>query len=448
MRVFFIVVLALSVLPLSGCAKKKNDDSPGTNTAANPSPDMNNNVDAAAGGGHGTQGHGMDPAMDVATDDPTMEEGMQDAEAVDDSAMGDAVADASQNREFFDEGNPGVDPDAGGHGSGTVPNNPAAGQPNAGGHGAGTQPNAGGHGSGTQPNAGGHGSGTQPNSGGHGSGTQPNVAASTPSAGGHGSGTVPNANAGSTPSAGGHGSGTVPNANAGSTPSAGGHGSGTVPNANAGSTPSAGGHGSGTMPNQPAGGDSGKKGLSGFAQKFAGFFTGDKPPAKGTATPPAAGEHGEAVDPEMMDMDTAVDPAGETATPMPGELAGEGGQPAQTPAKATDIPGVKEGTPEYAAVSLILKVSRGNTEGLDSLIAEDAKGFLADLRTGKNEKALAEAKELMGRVKQINSRLEERDTVIYFQNDKEKILQFHIRKVQGEYVVREVRVRPATTRRR
>jgi hypothetical protein len=133
---------------------------------------------------------------------------------------------------------------------------------------------------------------------------------------------------------------------------------------------------------------------------------------------------------------------------------GEGGSPARNPKKATDIPGVKEGTAEFTAVSLILKVTQGQTEGLQSLIAEDVNGLLKELRgEGEGlEKALAEGKEMIGQVKPVNSRLVDRDTVVTFQNNHEKVLQFYVRKIQGEYFVREIRVKdavkPAVNRRR
>lgn len=127
-----------------------------------------------------------------------------------------------------------------------------------------------------------------------------------------------------------------------------------------------------------------------------------------------------------------------------GDRPSENGErPTQNVRKPTDIKGVKEGTAEYAAVDLILKVDQGIAEGLKSLISEDANGFLRDLRADDPTKALADAKEIFGQVQPVNSRLVDRDTVVTFRNNKEKILQIYVRKVQGEYVVREVRVRDA-----
>ncbi|MCA9070609.1 MAG: hypothetical protein KDA84_16880, partial [Planctomycetaceae bacterium] len=83
---------------------------------------------------------------------------------------------------------------------------------------------------------------------------------------------------------------------------------------------------------------------------------------------------------------------------------------------------------------------------LKSLIAEDASGMLKQLRSEDPSKALAEAKEMIGQVKPQNSRLDDRDTIVSFKNDKEKILQFYVRRVQGQYVVRDIRVRDAVER--
>lgn len=140
----------------------------------------------------------------------------------------------------------------------------------------------------------------------------------------------------------------------------------------------------------------------------------------------------------------------ESSAPMEGSEGGyEGGQ--QAPKKPTDIKGVKEGTAEYAAISLILKVANGEAEGLKSLVSEDANSLLKGLRADDPTKALAEAKELIGQVQPVSSRLVDRDTVVSFRNTNNKILQFYVRKVQGEYIVRELRVREAedsTPRRR
>lgn len=136
----------------------------------------------------------------------------------------------------------------------------------------------------------------------------------------------------------------------------------------------------------------------------------------------------------------------------PGDFAGDGaegggGRGGAVPAKPTDIPGVKEGTPEYAAVDFILKVTRGETEALKPLIAEDVDGLLKKLRSAEeSEKAVQEAKDLIGQVKPQSTRLEDRDTIVSFKNDKDKILQFYVRRIQGEYVVREIRVREAVER--
>ena len=139
-----------------------------------------------------------------------------------------------------------------------------------------------------------------------------------------------------------------------------------------------------------------------------------------------------------------------TTTPMPGSEGGEGaegGQPGQNPKRPTDIKGVKEGTAEYAAVDLILKVDQGIADGLKDLIAEDAKGLLGDLRADDPTQALAEAKEEFGKVQPMSSKLADRDTVVSFRNAKDKILQFYVRKTRGEeegefkFIVRELRIR-------
>lgn len=144
----------------------------------------------------------------------------------------------------------------------------------------------------------------------------------------------------------------------------------------------------------------------------------------------------------------------ESGEPM---TANEGGRPAQNLRKPTDIKGVKEGTPEYAAVDLILKVDQGIAEGLKALISEDATGILRDLRADDPTKALAEAKELFGQVQPLSSKLADRDTVVSFLNKNNKILQFYVRKIRGDaegdfkYIVRELRTRDyekPTTRRR
>lgn len=116
------------------------------------------------------------------------------------------------------------------------------------------------------------------------------------------------------------------------------------------------------------------------------------------------------------------------------------------PRRPTDIPGIREGTPQYAAVDLILKVSRGDTDALKSVIAEDADGLLKKLRSDDPTIAVAEAKALFGNVKPLSSRLVDRDTVVSFKNDENKILQFYVRRIQGEYVVRDIRVREAVDR--
>ncbi len=189
-----------------------------------------------------------------------------------------------------------------------------------------------------------------------------------------------------------------------------------------------------TSAEAPAGGTE-KKGLEGFAKKVFNFFGGDKPAGNPTAeTAPGDSEEANIMGEEEY---TNPEAAGEEDA---GEFAGEEGSQKKAPENPTDIPGVEKGTAEYAAVALILKVARGEGEGLAELIDDDAKGLLGELRAENNEEALAKAKELFGRVRKNNSRLQGRDTVIYYQNDKRHIVQFFIRKVQDDkYVVREIR---------
>jgi hypothetical protein len=129
--------------------------------------------------------------------------------------------------------------------------------------------------------------------------------------------------------------------------------------------------------------------------------------------------------------------------PVPDSSAEAGSSYENSGIKATDIRGVKEGSPEHAAVSLILKILQGDSQGLDQLIADDVSGLLWDLRTSPNASVMKTAKETIGQVKPVSTRRVERDTVVYFRNENQKILQFYVRRIQGEYRVRELRIREA-----
>ena len=136
--------------------------------------------------------------------------------------------------------------------------------------------------------------------------------------------------------------------NPGKGPMPGGHGDGPMPG-NPGEGPMPGGHGDGPMPGNPGEG-----------------------PMPGN---PYGG-------PMPMNVGDA---------PMGGGEFDGGGQ--QNVRKPTDIPGVKEGTPEYVAVDLILKVAQGQTDGLETLISDEATGLLEKLRKGPSAQDMKEAKD-------------------------------------------------------
>ena len=344
MRLLIAFCLGLMMLPLSGCAKKKKDDSP--TSAESPSSNESNaaNMTGNSGAPMPAGGHGGDSGHGSGMPDDNTIPPMPDGTMPDDTV---ADASGSQNSQIFTPGTQG----SAGHGQADS----AAASADA--HG----------GNGVIP-------GTQ-GAAGHGQ-----VNTSTASAGGHGGNDVIPGTQGAA-------------ANRQANSPAGGHGD------NAAKTPASAGH------------DDDGSGM----------------PTADSAAP-------------ASEIPGTGDPTMET----PGTQPAEGGQQNANPRKATDIRGVKEGTAEYAAVSLILKVAYGETDGLKSLISEDAKGLLHDLRADDPAKALAEAKEVMGQVQFVNSRPEDRDTVIAFRNKSEKILQFYVRKVQGEFIVRELRIREAT----
>ncbi len=406
MRLLIAFSLALLMLPLSGCAKKKKDDSP-TSAESNSSNESNaanmtgnSGTPMPAGGHGGDSGHGS--GMPVDNTIPPMPDGtMPDGTVAD--------ASASQNSQIFTPGTQG----AAGHGQ----VNTSTASP--GGHG----------GNGVIP-------GTQ-GAAGHGQ-----VNTSTTSPGGHGgNGVIPGTQGAagpgqvntSTVSPGGHGgNGVIPGTQGAagpgqvntSTVSPGGHGSnGVIPG-----TQGAAGPGQVNTSTVSPGGNAAKTPASSGHDDGSGMPVANASEIPGTGMPT-----------------TSADPTMET----PGtQQSAEGGQQNANSRKPTDIRGVKEGTAEYAAVSLILKIAYGESDGLKSLISEDArdaKQLLQSLRADDPAKALAEAKEVIGQVQFVNSRPDDRDTVISFRNKNEKILQFYVRKVQGEYIVRELRVREATT---
>lgn len=108
-------------------------------------------------------------------------------------------------------------------------------------------------------------------------------------------------------------------------------------------------------------------------------------------------------------------------------------------------PQLDEDTPEYAAVELIKKVAAGKTEGLAELISPSAVGMIKDLKSAKSgeDEAMTKAKETISLVKPINSKKVGRDQVVAFMNDKNKVLQFYVRKVGDTYGVRDLKVREA-----
>jgi len=165
-------------------------------------------------------------------------------------------------------------------------------------------------------------------------------------------------------------------------------------------------------------------------------FTESEYPEEGN---PPEGEEGlEGDSPELTDSEN---PEGI------GEGEGVNRQSVGIPEKPTDIRGVKEDTAVYAAVDLLLKIGRGESEGLKELIAEDADEMLSRLRS-EPEKTFEEAQEIIGRWKPISSRGDNRDTIIYFLNNKNKVLQVFVRRIQGKYRVRELREREAAKKNR
>ena len=214
-------------------------------------------------------------------------------------------------------------------------------------------------------------------------------------------------------------------------------------------------------------GDSGGGGNAGHGDSGGGGNAGHGEGKKTNRAGLAPGGHDEAYDnPEVDTADPANDMPEDYTPPDEGMPEGdmpkgdmpqgdmpEGDAPVgnspnggrQSAKKPTDIPGVKEGTAEYAAVELLLKIGNRDSEGLETLIAEDADGLLKKLRSDP-EKAFDEAKEAISLWKPQNSRLGDRETLVLFRNNKDKILQLHVRRIQGEYRVRELRVLEAVTR--
>ncbi len=375
MRFLCVLASAMLVLPLAGCAKKKDQAANQTANNDQTANDMNATPagDPAMGGGGGHGGGGGEA-------DPMMGDGGHGDPAVGAGGHGDPVMEDMPGAEFAD---------AGGHGDPAV-DMPEAEFADAGqGEGGGSKNrrffNQG------NSKAGGHGEG-----GGHGEPTK----------------ALPGDPEGESHADAGGGAG---------------HGEG-------------GGHGEPTkaLPGDPEG--------ESHADAGGGAGHGDAGAGKPVNNGPAGG-HGEG----PMAAEGGIPAAPEGDIPMPAEggpgFGPEGGGTQQTMPKPTDVPGVKEGTPEYLAVDFCIKVVHGKTGDFKTMVSDTASGLLKKLRENPSAETMKEATDLMGHLKPINSRRVERDTVVYFQNDNDKILQFYVRQVrQGEYEIRELRVRDAVKR--
>lgn len=211
----------------------------------------------------------------------------------------------------------------------------------------------------------------------------------------------------------------------------------------------------------------------GSAESLASTPPGQAQHSSGSGAPPASAQHGQHAQQmqqqaqqgqhQAAQQPTGQQPMGQqaqhaaaaaggaTAPGTDGAAGNPGGEPGSQGGgyEQAKLPSFPDGSAEKAVQQLILKVTAGDTTGLDELISEKADGVLKELRDGTiSEDKLRELKESWGQVRSVNVRQVGGGKEILLQNAKGTLLPFQCHREHGAYRVRDYSEREPTTRRR